>query len=62
MRFLTTGCCTDAVLEANIPPDDLQDTGGSQDNHAEKDVEEIERVSGQDVPVCRCPLEQELLG
>jgi hypothetical protein len=47
------------VLEANIPPDDLQDTGGRQDNHAEKDVAEIQRGSGQDVPACRCPLEQE---
>ena len=33
-----------------------------QDEHAEKDLEETQRGSGQDVPACRCPLEQELLG
>jgi hypothetical protein len=42
--------------------DDLQDLGGWQDDHAEKDVEESQRGSGQDAPACRCPLEQELLG
>ena len=35
---------------------------GWQDDHAEKDVEESQRVGGQDVHACRCPLEQELLG
>ena len=40
----------------------MQDLGGWQDDHAEKDVEESQRGSGQDAPACRCPLEQELLG
>ena len=31
-------------------------------DHAEKDLEESQRGSGQDATVCRCPLEQELLG
>ena len=40
----------------------MQDVGSWQDDHAEKDLEEIQRGSGQDAPACRCPLEQELLG
>ena len=40
----------------------MQDLGGLQDDHAEKDVEESQRGSGQDVPSFRCPLEQEPLG
>ncbi len=36
--------------------------GGRQDDHAEKDLEESPRGSGQDAPACRCPLEEELLG
>ncbi len=40
----------------------MQDLGGWQDDHAEKDFEESQRVSGQDAPAFRCPLEQELLG
>jgi hypothetical protein len=39
----------------------VQDLGGWQDDRAEKDLEESQRGSGQDVPACRCPLEQELL-
>jgi hypothetical protein len=40
-----------------------QDLGGWQDDHAEKDLEESQRGSGQDDPACRCPLEREgLLG
>jgi len=40
----------------------VQDLGGWQDDHAEKDVEESQRGSGQDAPASRCPLQQELLG
>ena len=40
----------------------MQDLGGWQDDHAEKDVEESQRGSGQDAPARRCPLEKELLG
>ncbi len=40
----------------------MQDLGGWQDDHAEKDVEESQRGSGQDALACRCPLEQALLG
>jgi len=40
----------------------IQDLGDWQDDHAEKDLEECQRGSGQDVSVCRCPLEEELLG
>jgi hypothetical protein len=39
----------------------VQDLGGWQDEHAEKDLEEIQRGSGQVAPAYRCPLEQELL-
>ncbi len=39
----------------------MQDLGGWQDEHAEKDFEESQGGSGQDAPACRCPLEQELL-
>ena len=35
---------------------------GWQDEHAEKDLKENQRGSGQDSPATRCPLEQELLG
>jgi hypothetical protein len=34
-----------------------QDLGGWKDDHAEKDLEESQRGSGQDTSVCRCPLE-----
>jgi hypothetical protein len=40
----------------------VQDLGGWQDDHDEKDVEESQRGSGQDAPASRCPLEQQLLG
>jgi len=39
----------------------VQDLGGWQDDHAEKDIEDSQRGSGQDAPACRCPLEHELL-
>ena len=47
-----------------VPPEHER-TGhlaGRQDDHAEKDLEESQRGSGQDAPACRCPLEQELRG
>jgi hypothetical protein len=40
----------------------VQDLGGWQDDHAETDLEESQRGSGQDAPACRCPLEHGLLG
>ena len=40
----------------------MQDLNGWQDEHAEKDLKENQRGSGQDSPATRCPLEQELLG
>ncbi len=36
--------------------------GSWQDDHAEKDVKESPRSSGQDAPVSRSPLQEELLG
>jgi hypothetical protein len=39
----------------------VQDLAGWQDDHAEKDLEESPRGSGQDAPASRCPLEQDLL-
>jgi hypothetical protein len=50
-----------AALEA-VPVGLLQDLGDWQDGHVEKDIEESQRGSGEDVPCCRCPLEAELLG
>jgi hypothetical protein len=32
----------------------VQDLGGWQDDHADKDVEESHKRSGQDAPACRC--------
>jgi hypothetical protein len=40
----------------------VQDLGDWQDDHADTDLEESQRDSGQDASACRCPLEQELLG
>jgi len=40
----------------------VQDLGGWQDDHAEKDVKESQRGSGQDAPASRYSLEQKLLG
>ena len=39
----------------------VQDLGDWQDFHAEKEVEESQRDSGQDASDCRCPLEREFL-
>ena len=41
----------------------VQDLGGLQDHHAEKDVQESQRANGQDASASHCPLasEQELL-
>jgi hypothetical protein len=49
-----------AALEA-VPGGCVHDLGSWQDYHAEKDLEESQRGSGQDAPASRCPLEQELL-
>ena len=40
----------------------VQDLTGCQDDHAQKDLEERPRGSGQDAPANRCPFEKELLG
>ncbi len=40
----------------------MQDLGGWQDDHAEEDLEESQRGSGQDALACRCALEQEVVG
>ena len=36
----------------------MQDLGGRQDHHAEKDPEDSRRGSGQAVPAFRCPLDR----
>jgi hypothetical protein len=45
-----------------VPVGLLRGLGDWEDDHAEKDVEESQRGSGEDVTSCRCPLEHELLG
>jgi hypothetical protein len=40
----------------------VQDLGGWQDDHAEKDLEQSQRGSRQEADACPFPLEQELLG
>ena len=42
----------------------MQDLGGWQDDHAEEDLEENQRGSGQYINIYagRCPLEHELFG
>jgi len=45
-----------------IPTEDWQDLSGWSDEHAAKDLEENQTVTGQDASACICPLEQELLG
>ena len=55
-------CCSSGAL----PPDGAglgyHDLGGWLDNHAEKDLAESQKGTGQVAPASRCPLEQELLG
>ena len=55
-----------ALLTAlgSIPPDDrrqVQDSGGWQDDDAEKDLKESQTSIGQVLPARRCALEQQLL-
>ncbi len=42
-------------LETSDVPFSVHQQNGN--DHAEKDLEESQRGSGQDAPVCRCPLE-----
>ncbi len=42
------------LIDSDVPFSVHQQNG---DDHAEKDLEESQRGSGQDAPACRCPLE-----